>query len=200
MAEIVRKIGRVTKYETKRYGGKTDMIDLNRAIEDQAVMVDGTGIPSVSTPSSFVGTGRPPTPPATSLPPSFADDDFTDPRRQRITTPPGASSPQRSVGVMAALMSRGEPSSSLASSADPRSAVIRMDTIDEEPPGYARRLKTPPGGLPRAEDHPVQTGSFRAPLWSVQVENVPVGEDDEEHTNPGVRMSDLRRRTTPSDT
>jgi PAS domain S-box-containing protein len=198
MAEIVRKIGRVTKYETKRYGGKTDMIDLNRAIEDAAAKVDGDGIPSTSTPSSFIGIGRPPAPPATSLPPSFADDDFTDPRRQRITTPPGASSPQRSVGVMAALMSRGEPSASLASSADPRSAVIRMDTIDEEPPGYARRLKTPPAGLPRADDLSVPTGSFRGPLRSVHIDNVPGGGDDDEHTNPGVRISDLRRRTTPS--
>ena len=204
MAEIVRKIGRVTKYETKRYGGKTDMIDLNRAIEDAAAMVDGAdGIPSTSTPSSFVGIGRPPAPPVASLPPGFADDEFTDPRRQRTTTPPGpAQAPPRSVGVMAALMSRGEPSSSLAAAgADPRSAVIRMDTVDEEPPGYARRLKTPPGGLPRADDLSVPTGSFRVPLRSVQIENVPAaGDDDEEHTNPGVRLSDLRRRTTtPSD-
>jgi hypothetical protein len=32
----------------------------------------------------------------------------------------------------------------------------------------------------------------------VHIDNVPGGGDDDEHTNPGVRISDLRRRTTPS--
>jgi PAS domain S-box-containing protein len=36
MAEIVRKIGRITKYETKRYGLSADMIDLARSVDDHA--------------------------------------------------------------------------------------------------------------------------------------------------------------------
>jgi PAS domain S-box-containing protein len=51
MAEIVRKIGRITKYETKRYGLNTDMIDLKRAAPD--------------------GDARQ----VTSQPPAFLDDD-----------------------------------------------------------------------------------------------------------------------------
>jgi PAS domain S-box-containing protein len=51
MAEIVRKIGRITKYETKSYVGKQKILDLDRASEDA---------PAQATPL----------PPATSSPPS----------------------------------------------------------------------------------------------------------------------------------
>ena len=34
MAEIVRKIGKITKYETKSYVGKQKILDLDRASEE----------------------------------------------------------------------------------------------------------------------------------------------------------------------
>src|SRR5262249_37935759 len=39
MAEIVRKIGRITKYETKTYVGSTKIVDLEKAVEDETVIV-----------------------------------------------------------------------------------------------------------------------------------------------------------------
>jgi hypothetical protein len=33
MAEIVRKIGKITKYETKPYVGSTKIVDLDRSVE-----------------------------------------------------------------------------------------------------------------------------------------------------------------------
>ncbi len=48
MAEIVRKIGSITKYETKRYGANTDMIDLNRAAADLSagVLMESASLPA----------------------------------------------------------------------------------------------------------------------------------------------------------
>jgi hypothetical protein len=171
MAEIVRKIGRVTKYEIKRYGGQTDMIDLNRAIEDAEAMADSDG----QFRRPFGGTGRSQPPMIGSIQ-GYSDD--------HPSVPP-----------------RSESSSSSSLTTDPRSAVVRMDTVDEDQPGYASRLKPRADRPPaRAEAASSTTGSFRMPLRSVQVENVPNASDQEnEHTNPGVRVRDLRGRT-PSDT
>jgi hypothetical protein len=36
MAEIVRKIGKITKYETKSYVGGQKILDLEKAAEDEA--------------------------------------------------------------------------------------------------------------------------------------------------------------------
>jgi hypothetical protein len=36
MAEIVRKIGKITKYETKSYVGKQNILDLDRASDSTA--------------------------------------------------------------------------------------------------------------------------------------------------------------------
>lgn len=197
MAEIVRKIGRVTKYETKRYGANTDMIDLNRAIEDAGAMVTAPpmSLPTSVPPSAFSGMGRTA---SSSLPPAVSgDEDFTDPRRGQHRgegVSPAAASP----GILAALIGRGESGHTYA---DPRAAVVRMDTVDEEPVGYARRLKTPPKGQPVAAPLPFKevavTGSFRATMRSVQVD-LPSPGDEEEHTNPGVKFSDLRKKARES--
>jgi hypothetical protein len=204
MAEIVRKIGRVTKYETKRYGANTDMIDLNRAIDDAAAMVTTPpmSLPTAVTPSAFVGVGR-----GAGRPSGGDDDDFTDPRGLRLraaaapTSPPGgdpaATTKLRPAGIMAALIARPEHQPGV----DPRAAVVRMDTVDDEPAGYARRLKTPPRGQPVAalpHEEAEVTGSFRAPLRSPQLD-VPGGGDDDEHTNPGVKLSDLRKKARDSE-
>jgi len=201
MAEIVRKIGRVTKYETKRYGANTDMIDLNRAVEDQGALVSGEG-PALSTPPSFVGVGGQSAAPVAAV--TVGDEDFTDPRRARPAQeaatipprPPDAPSPSPSTssrpGAMAALI--GKPEAKAGT--DPRAAVVRMDTVDQEPAGYARRLRTPPEGMQQVDSVDASTGSFRQSLRSVAVD---VGEDVDEHTNPGVRLSDLKRKHRPDE-
>ncbi len=190
MAEIVRKIGRVTKYEVKRYGANTDMIDLNRAVDESGPEVSSPSrIPMTATPQPAPGLAK------KSRPPEFSDDDFTDPRGRatdgRVDDKQRRSGSSPIGGVLSALMGRAEPSSS----ADPRAAIVRMDTVDEELPGYARRLRTPPAGMPVTNADPAtQTGSFRPTHRSTQVEGVAPVEEDEEHTNPGVKVSDLRRR------
>lgn len=47
MAEIVRKIGKITKYETKSYVGKQKILDLDRASEDSPISVRAS-LPSVT--------------------------------------------------------------------------------------------------------------------------------------------------------
>jgi PAS domain S-box-containing protein len=211
MAEIVRKIGRVTKYETKRYGANTDMIDLNRAVDDAAAMVTTPPVtlPTVATPSAFVGVGR-----HQARSEGAGDEEFTDPRGMRAAPSSSSSSPSpiapspsdqskrpdpksttqlRPAGIMAALLGRPEAQPGT----DPRAAVVRLDTVEDEPAGYARRLKTPPQGQPVAGPLPHEeaavTGSFRPPLRAAQLD-VPGGGDDDEHTNPGVKLSDLRKK------
>ncbi|MDP2344545.1 MAG: PAS domain S-box protein [Deltaproteobacteria bacterium] len=215
MAEIVRKIGRITKYETKRYGGNTDMIDLNRAIADANIeppspiddhkegKITADNIPVVSTPSSFQGTSAlsarpkppaPPTLPNASLPPVSHEEDA-------VTAPP------RPAGLLAALTGRKLQA---ASSREQRAAVVRPDTVDVEPPGYARRLRgeTPPAAQPPAA--PVAASHDAASVMTQQTmpsqpsrplprsvlleSQAPPADENDEHTNPGVKMSELRRR------
>jgi signal transduction histidine kinase len=45
MAEIVRKIGKITKYETKSYVGKQKILDLDRASEEGAPSAERTSHP-----------------------------------------------------------------------------------------------------------------------------------------------------------
>jgi hypothetical protein len=106
---------------------------------------------------------------------------------------PKSTTQLRPAGIMAALLGRPEAQPGT----DPRAAVVRLDTVEDEPAGYARRLKTPPQGQPVAGPLPHEeaavTGSFRPPLRAAQLD-VPGGGDDDEHTNPGVKLSDLRKK------
>jgi hypothetical protein len=98
---------------------------------------------------------------------------------------------------MAALLGRPEAPAGI----DPRAAVVQLDTVDDEPAGYARRLNTPPQGQPVAGVAPheaTQAGSFRQPLRSPMLE-VPGGGDDDEHTHPGVKLSDIRKKSRDVD-
>jgi hypothetical protein len=82
---------------------------------------------------------------------------------------------------------------------DARSSIVRMDTVDDEP-GYARRLRTPPHGLPRADEAVTAPPGPARPLpRSLSIENVGGSDEHDDHTNPGVRMSDLRRRHRSDD-
>jgi PAS domain S-box-containing protein len=197
MAEIVRKIGRVTKYETKRYGANTDMIDLNRAAGDDGAdrprddaRITADNLPTISTPGTFQGVGERPED-AVTLPPAHRD------------------------GVAAALMKK--PSSTSTPQTDPRAAVVRMDTV-EDAPGYARSLQrgAPPQAPQKGDtesaitrrnlrppSEPSSSPSTSTPSASTMPSaprprsiglDVPAVSEADEHTNPGVRLSELRKR------
>ncbi len=188
MAEIVRKIGRVTKYETKRYGGKTDMIDLDRAIEQHRSGVDHMDIPTITTPQGFMGLGN-----------RGLDEEHTDPRRQRPVFPEAGSPTTAAAISLSSSNVPAVPRPMPAVSNDARSSIVRMDTVDDEP-GYARRLRTPTQGLPRADEAVTAPPGPARPLpRSLSIDNVGGGDENDDHTNPGVRMSDLRRRHRTDD-
>lgn len=198
MAEIVRKIGRITKYETTRYGLNTDMIDLNRATEEGGSQDDGED-PTGEQRGGDEGATAPPR--------------HAGPRHHEDTPPPR----ERKRSIMAALASRPGPQAEPG--ADPRSAIVRMDTVDPEPVGYEQKLResnrrakgaqddettarqgpapsssptTPPSGTPR--HHGIREHSAPIPR-SIQVgSSVPQAESDSEHTNPGVRLTDLKKK------
>jgi PAS domain S-box-containing protein len=121
MAEIVRKIGRITKYETKRYGGRTEMIDLHRASDSDL--------------------------PALSQPPS-----------QAVISEEGPA--------------RSEPPRSFDLVHDPRSAVVRLETVDDG--GYARSVRRRDAPTPPPPSS--SEGSF------------------DEDTNPALKIDEVRRR------
>jgi len=59
MAEIVRKIGKITKYETKSYVGKQKILDLDRASDEGVVGVESPAGPrTVSAPPSAASRER----------------------------------------------------------------------------------------------------------------------------------------------
>ncbi len=92
---------------------------------------------------------------------------------------------------MAALIGRAEPKRS----DDPRAAIIRLDTVDHEPTGYARRLMTPPEGftLPASAKATLHQPSG-APAFRATQLDVPGADDDNDNTHPGVKLSDLRKK------
>ncbi|MDB4942584.1 MAG: sensory transduction histidine kinase [Labilithrix sp.] len=76
MAEIVRKIGKITKYETKSYVGKQKILDLDRASEEHVVAAEPASPTSPSTSS----------PPSGGVRPSIAPSPATDPPAPRSGT------------------------------------------------------------------------------------------------------------------
>ncbi len=58
MAEIVRKIGKITKYETKSYVGKQKILDLDRASEEMPVAADTSAMPSLPMAKPMTKTER----------------------------------------------------------------------------------------------------------------------------------------------
>jgi PAS domain S-box-containing protein len=189
MAEIVRKIGSITKYETKRYGANTDMIDLNRAVDAVPTTDPGERVEVISRVSAERLPEPPPRPqtepPRLPAELTAASDDDADLEARRsatqsfrvppevlsmiaadaaaaapaateardgrrndpprsptavVSTPPSPrpAKPDAAIGALASLV--GPRSSGDAASVLARSAIVRLDTVDEEPAGYARKL------------------------------------------------------------
>lgn len=242
MAEIVRKIGRITKYETTRYGLNTDMIDLNRATEegsrsgngdemgdDVDATTDGTGVrlPRLGPDGKPLpmGAGRPQPDEVSTTPPSPA---VGRPLPRTDTPMPGRLNAARKdarkdTSFMAALASRPGPTPAPAagSNIDPRSAIVRMDTVDAEPQGYEQKLaqqqaqakkaaqqkvvqeeettaRRPPSPAPPKDKGETTSPGRGAPVpRSVALGNsVPTADqDDKDNTNPGVKLSDLKKKS-----
>ncbi|MFZ9887955.1 MAG: histidine kinase dimerization/phospho-acceptor domain-containing protein, partial [Myxococcota bacterium] len=112
MAEIVRKIGNITRYETKVYGAKTMMMDLERSTgsgEGSGGMTPSPG------PSNLAGGVR-----VAGLQPILPGD------------------------VVTSAASRNDHPT------DPRYAIIRADTIDDERTGPMPRVQVSPPPQERA--------------------------------------------------
>lgn len=78
MASIVRKIGKITKYETKSYVGKQKILDLDRASEESAPSVRDPGESSRAVtggkdPNEEIETRPPPSPSRKSAPSSWSE-------------------------------------------------------------------------------------------------------------------------------
>jgi PAS domain S-box-containing protein len=143
MAEIVRKIGRITKYETKHYGARTMMMDLDRSTAD-----DGGGEPAEPTDKhrairpgdsdeSDRATGRFKAYPSAG---HGDDDEVTGPTRKQ---PKGDSA-----RLMAHLASHmGRPGG--VEQSDPHGLIVRPDTIDEPPLSERRKRRDTEPKMPK---------------------------------------------------
>jgi PAS domain S-box-containing protein len=208
MAEIVRKIGRITKYETKRYGPNTDMIDLNRAssLEEQ---FDDSDLPEATPARGQSASPRGASDLPTTVPPHGTDD-----------TLPVLGSGRAASAIAAFAGIPGRVTSTVPPGVDPRSAIVRLDTVEEHP-GYAnrRRETAKPSAAPNpftADEETVRhapaprgdapQGAPKTPpkptrldgpgMRSVALADQVSGHDDpsDDHTNPGVRLQDLKKK------
>lgn len=209
MAEIVRKIGRITKYETTRYGLNTDMIDLNRATDAVERSGDVEMTPAL---------GNAPAPGA-------PDEAVTAPPQPALQE--GAREQKKStssfMATLASMPGKGASRGASATSGDPRAAIVRMDTVDSEPSGYEKRLREmerraqqeraqqerPPTGTdkPSEEETTHRHGPAPGgrPLSAPSPTSPPPlpprrpppgasGDDEsEDYTNPGVRIGDFKK-------
>lgn len=170
MAEIVRKIGRITKYETKIYGARTMMMDLERStapdepreITDRQHAAPGGDLERA--------TGRFRAYPEGGAP--VSDEEDSTPMRRRREDAEGA----RLMAALASIPVRHDEAT------DPRHAIVRADTIDEEPP-HRRRPATPPASPAPPSHAPIRRDT--APLPAVR----PPSHDDVEST--------MRHRPSP---
>lgn len=175
MAEIVRKIGRITKYETKHYGARTTMMDLERASAPDANEEDVTSKNQI--------------PPLEGQRAEETQPRAIDPRQHAQDSEEGAPSALQfgQAPYMAALASVPKKDD-----AKIRAAIVRPDTVD--PPSVRQRFPedvTDPGNRQRAYTAP-------PPRSAVLMEEFDLEDEppETERTNPGVRYSDLSTKSS----
>jgi PAS domain S-box-containing protein len=206
MAEIVRKIGRITKYETKHYGARTNMIDLERASQpdangrersaeatDKNVMADG--------PEERRSTGRFRAYPEQAAGESSPAGDWSDPPVTQGEVPSG----ERRVdgaGLMAHLASQPFGSSKDDEVTDPRHAIVRPDTIDDS---VRRRVARRKPRMEAFEEVPKPVVHDESTMANRPAPGLPIksaalieelGEeppDELNQTQAGVKLSDLQK-------
>jgi len=214
MAEIVRKIGRITKYEIKHYGGRTNMIDLERASKGELVEESEPTDRNLAAEGGEDGdadrhsTGR-----FRAYPDKRQErtDEGAGPFAEIASTSSGASPepPHRKKVDGAALMAHlaSQPFNAVDEEVtDPRHAIVRPDTVDA---GVQRRVdrrrssrensdEAPPPKLVSGESTDV-TGRHRVaprgpPLKSTALADTLPPDDmgETEHTHVNLRPSDLR--------
>jgi PAS domain S-box-containing protein len=213
MAEIVRKIGRITKYEIKHYGGRTNMIDLERS---SSVEVDGDEH-SESTDRNRIAAGGPPEGHSTGRFKSYPEQqkaERTDeelgafrelpPTSGEMTDPPKKRRKVDGARLMAHLASKPRDSGGDEEVTDPRHAIVRPDTVDVRVQRRVdrRRSKKPPttqeGGPIIDEDREHTQRHVRAPgpgMKSTALLDHFAGDQPSEldRTHAAVRREDLSK-------
>lgn len=168
MAEIVRKIGRITKYETKPYGANTNIIDINQA-----------SAPDPGMSSAEADTGKNP----------------SSPRRE--TSGPHAASPKgtlgKSPGLVAALAGTTQPTDAERAAivrpdtVDETKIMRREPASDENTTRYVRAPSQPM----KASPPPSRAPTPRSVALNDQVPQGQTGKGGDDDTNPGVKMTDV---------
>jgi PAS domain S-box-containing protein len=188
MAEIVRKIGRITKYETKVYGARTMMMDLERSSapdQPREVTDRQAALSGVETDPSGGITGRFRAYVEGRGPGEAPDDESP----SEPGPPPRIGGPQEGARLMAQLASMPMKRSQ-EEVTDPRYAIIRAGTIDEDLPRRRRADSAPFTDVPKTAEHTTPPPSTRA---------------SEEHTGrnrpapspPSARLTDKLGRDHP---
>lgn len=170
MAEIVRKVGRITKYETKHYGARTTMMDLDRA-----------SAPEENTDKSPIVRDNPSTSAGHAVP--------------RPQPAPGATLDQSAVPTIpprpradeTQKIRRDEWMAALAAQSKPKpvtrtSDIIRPDTLPDQAPADNRAAHAPRVRIAN-EQTPEE---FEADDFEPELEP----------TNPGIKISTLSLPST----
>jgi PAS domain S-box-containing protein len=183
MAEIVRKIGRITKYETTNYSAQTMMINLDASSGNNKRYGTEEATPEMDRFPSALEQQDEVTGPHLRARGPFSDDPGDD--ENTI----GTKIRDHSLMANLASLPRGEPHAE-PSINERRASVVRMDTV-----GSNMRDSSPGLALPRNEQTtPNQPnaaeGKRRRITQQVKRAEISSRKDDED-TRPGVRMSDL---------
>lgn len=177
MAEIVRKIGRITKYETKHYGARTTMMDLERAsapdearkqagAEAATSEVDTLDVPVRDLRDRDTAAYR-------ARPDGTLERDDSLPSEKAVGS-------ARLMAALASMPVKDEKPS--------HSAIVRLDTIDD-PPAARRVHEEVTDPSVRKRSFPSAPGPRSAALLdSLGAEEQP---PEMERTNPGVKVGDL---------
>jgi PAS domain S-box-containing protein len=205
MAEIVRKIGRITKYEIKHYGGRTNMIDLERSSaaeerrkdEDDAENTDRNMMVGGEDDSERGSTGR-----------FRAYGGKKNEQTDEGKRTGGFDDAPRTVGgpdstgegpavdgarLMAHLASR--PLMDDEPVTDPRHAIVRPDSVDERVRERVERRRTKrvkPSAPPPARPEPtIANRPAPGPRSAALLDQIP-DDDDENRTRVGVPTAEGR--------
>lgn len=185
MAEIVRKIGRITKYETKHYGARTTMMDLERASAPDEGLRSGDGASEVDTldvPHGELARDPEETPPEERRSVRQTGSFRVRPGTFEREGPPR----ERSSGssrLMAALASMPLKDETTA-----RAAIVRLDTVDDEPRARRQHEEVTDPSVRRRRLPSTPPPKSAALLDDIGAEEQP---PELERTNPGVKVNDV---------
>lgn len=181
MAEIVRKIGRITKYETTHYSAQTMMINLD-ASSDTTSRYPAAENPEMDIEASGFDQSEEVTGPHRRA---------LGPRDQTPTSSERGPLDMKDHDLMINLASLRRGETQRGSSSNSPSSIVRMDTVDPWLRDSSPNLKVPSAELAKTKGH--DTGEeTRANKRPTQELKRPRGElTENEDTRPGVLLSDI---------